>query len=152
MLTSRQPHSLGTADSAHVCQQSECRSWPQKFFIWTHYVHPSVPAHVCPFIPDFRTLWPLHLRILHTGTLWQGHSYHHECHGHRDWEGEGGIGGFTSFSTVKVISKTGLADGESRHLGMEDQNLPTIPPSHSILTPGRPVLALCPIVRRLTGR
>ena len=55
------------------------------------------------------------------------------------------------FSTTKVIPKTGLADGESRHLGMEDQDLPTIPPSHSILTPGRPVLALYPSVRRLTG-
>ena len=39
-----------------------------------------------------------------------------------------------------MISKTGMEDGESRHLGMEDQGLPTIPPSHSILTPGRPTL------------
>ena len=25
---------------------------------------PSVPLHICPSIPDSRTLWPLHLRIL----------------------------------------------------------------------------------------
>ena len=55
------------------------------------------------------------------------------------------------FSTAKLISKTGLADGESRYLGKEDQDLSTIPPSHSMLTPGRAVLALYPIVRRLTG-
>merc|ERR1711893_259508 len=73
-------------------------------------------------------------------------------HTHTHTHTLGGRGcGFTSFSTMKAISKTGLADGESRHLGMEDQDLPTIPPSHSILTPGRPVLALYPIVRRLTG-
>ena len=64
--------------------------------------------------------------------------------------GEGG-GGDLRLSTVKMISKMGLADGESRHLGMDDHNLPTITPSHSILTPGRPVLVLYPIVRRLTG-
>ena len=34
---------------------------------------------------------------------------------------------YVFFPTAKVISKTGLADEESRHLGMEDQDLPTIP-------------------------
>ena len=53
--------------------------------------------------------------------------------------GVGGLG-----PTVTVISKTGLLDGERRHLGMEGQHRPTLTTRGSDTDTGRPVLALYP--------